>query len=157
MFFKEKTMSGTTLRFIIAAVLIFHGIGHAMGVLSALPLLKKDDESQAGFMKNWSSDSWLLTDALGKGVTRVTCIVLYALALIGFIVTGLSLLDWVLPHDWWRTAAIVSSAISLLALALHWNALMLLFPHKIGAIAINVATLVCLLGANWPAETDIGF
>ena len=42
-------------------------------------------------------------------------------------------------------------------IALYWNALMLFFPHKVGAIGVNVAILACLLGANWPTEAAIGF
>jgi hypothetical protein len=44
-----------------------------------------------------------------------------------------------------------------LHLALFWDALIFLFPHKVGALAINVATLICLLALNWPAEVDLGF
>ncbi len=32
-------MSGTTLRAIIAFVLLFHGVGHAMGIIPALRLV----------------------------------------------------------------------------------------------------------------------
>jgi hypothetical protein len=61
------------------------------------------------------------------------------------------------PHEWWRTLAIVSAVVSLVALALFWNAFIYLFPHKVGAIAVNVAVLVGLLWANWPSEADIGY
>jgi hypothetical protein len=57
----------------------------------------------------------------------------------------------------WRTLAIWSSVISLVAIALFWNAFVALFPNKIGAIAVDVATLVALLWASWPTEADIGF
>jgi hypothetical protein len=53
--------------------------------------------------------------------------------------------------------ATVSALISLVALLLYWNALIFFFPHKVGALAVNIATLVCLLVLNWPAETDLGF
>ena len=66
-------------------------------------------------------------------------------------------MGWGIPHAWWRPLATISAVISLLALALFWNALIFLFPHKVGALAINVATLICLLALNWPAEADLGF
>ncbi|MGD8398217.1 MAG: hypothetical protein PVG11_05120, partial [Anaerolineae bacterium] len=59
--------------------------------------------------------------------------------------------------DWWRTLAVASSVISLVALLLYWDALIFLFPHKVGALAVNVATLVCLLVLSWPSEADLGF
>jgi hypothetical protein len=67
------------------------------------------------------------------------------------------LLGWLVPHDSWRTLAVAAAVISLVAIALYWNALILLFPHKVGAIAVNVATLVGLLAANWPTEAALGY
>jgi hypothetical protein len=149
-------MSGTLLRAIIAFVFAFHGVGHAMGIIPALQLVKVDSSSE-GWLSNWSSHSWLLTNLLGDTVSRILCIVLYGAALIGFLGAALALLGWGIPHDWWRTLAVVSAVISLVALVLYWNALIFLFPHKVGALAINVATLVCLLVLNWPTEADLGF
>lgn len=149
-------MSGTALRVIIAIVFAFHGAGHAMGVVPALGIVKGERSSQ-GWLRNWSSRSWLLTDLLGETVSGILCVVLYSAALIGFLAAALALLGWVLPHDWWRTLALVSSIISLSALLLYWDALIFLFPHKVGALAISVATLVCLLVLNWPTEADLGF
>lgn len=149
-------MSGTTLRILITLVLLFHGVGHAMGIIPALRIVKVN-ESNPGWLKNWSSRSWLLTDLLGDSVSRILCAVLYLAALIGFIGTALALSSWGVPHDGWQTLAIVSAVISLAAILLYWNALILLFPHKVGALAINVATLVCLLLTSWPSEATLGY
>jgi hypothetical protein len=149
-------MSGSVLRAIIALVFAFHGVGHAMGIIPALGIVNVAGSGQ-GWLKNWSSRSWLLTNLLGDTVSRILCVVLYGLALIGFIGATLALLGWVLPHDWWRTLAVASAVISLAALLLFWNALIFLFPHKVGALAVNVATLVCLLALSWPTETNLGF
>lgn len=149
-------MSSTLLRAIIAAVFAFHGIGHAMGVIPALGFVSGEASSQS-WLRNWSSRSWLLTDLLGDSVGRTICVVLYSAALVGFLVAALALLGWIVPHEWWRTLAVVSAVISLVAILLYWNALILLFPHKIGALAVNIAVLICLLALNWPAEADLGF
>jgi hypothetical protein len=141
-------MSGTTLRIIIALVFFVHGVGHAMGIMPALRLVN---------VKGWSSHSWLVTPLLGDGVTRIISVVLFLAALVGFLAAALGLLGWLVPHDSWRTLAIVSAVISLVAIALFWNAFVAFFPNKLGAIAVDVATLVCLLGLNWPSEADIGF
>lgn len=149
-------MSGTVLRAIIALVFAFHGVGHAMGIIPALGIVKGQGPSQ-GWLKNWSSHSWLLTNLLGEPVSRILCAVLYGAALIGFLGAALALLGWGIPHDWWRTLAVISAVTSLVALTLFWNALIFLFPHKVGALAANIATLVCLLGLNWPTEANLGF
>ena len=149
-------MSGTVLRAIIALVFAFHGVGHAMGIIPALGIVKAQGSSQ-GWLENWSSHSWLLTNLLGDAVSRILCVILYGAALIGFLGAALALLGWGIPHDWWRTLASVSAIISLVALLLFWNALIFLFPHKVGALAVNLATLVCLLALNWPTEAALGF
>jgi hypothetical protein len=149
-------MSGTVLRAIVAFVFAFHGVGHAMGIIPALGIVKTDKASQ-GWLKNWSSHSWLLTDLVGWRASAILCAVLYGAALVGFVGALLALLGWGVPHDWWRTVAVVSAAISLAALLLFWNGLILLFPHKVGALAINVVTLGCLLALSWPAEAHLGF
>ena len=149
-------MSPTILSIIIAGVLAFHGVGHAMGIIPALQI--PFFQNQAGaWAKNWSSHSWLLTPLLGDTAGRIISIILFAVPLIGFLGAALGLMGWLVPHEWWRTLAIVSAVISLVALALFWNAFIYLFPHKVGAIAVNVAVLVGLLWANWPSEADIGY
>jgi hypothetical protein len=73
------------------------------------------------------------------------------------ITAALGLLDWLVPHESWRTLAVVSAVISLVAVALFWRALMLFFPHKVGCLSVDLATLVCLLWLNWPTKAAIGF
>ena len=69
----------------------------------------------------------------------------------------LPLMGRLVPHASWRTLAVVSAVVSLVAIALFWNAFVSLIPNKLGAFAVDVATLVCLLGLNWPSEADLGF
>ena len=149
-------MSGTTLRFIIAGVLCFHGIGHLMGVIRALGIIKTEASSPA-WLKGWSSHSWLLTNLLGKGVSRVLCAILFLVALAATFATVLALMGWGIPHDAWRTLAIVSAIISLITIVLYWNALIFFMPHKVGALGVDIAILVSLLALNWPTETAIGW
>ena len=79
------------------------------------------------------------------------------MALIGFAGAGLALFGWLVPPDSWRALAVTASVISLIAIALYWNALILFFPHKVGAIGVSVAVLVSLLWVNWPSQVDIGY
>jgi hypothetical protein len=141
-------MSVTTLAFIIALVMFIHGIGHAMGLIPILGI--------AG-TETWHAQSWLLTDLIGDVASRIVGFVLFAAALIGFVGASLSLMDWLVPHDWWRTLAIISAVISLVAILLFWNAFVMLFPNKVGAIAVNVAVLVGLLLSSWPTEAQLGY
>jgi hypothetical protein len=141
-------MSGVTLRAIIAAVLFIHGIGHFMGVMPALHMVD---------VKGWNSHSWLLTPLIGETASRILSAILFLAALVGFIVATLALLDWLVPHDWWRTLAAISAIVSLVTVVLFWNAFVALMPNKVGALAVDIAVLVCLLVLNWPSEADIGY
>ena len=141
-------MSPITLRFVIAFILFVHGVGHSMALFPAFGW---------STVETWNTRSWLFSGLLGDTITRIIAIVLFSAALIGFVGAALGLLGWLLPHDFWRTLAIASSLISLIAIALFWNAFVAFFPNKAGAIAVDVAVLVGLLWVNWPAEANIGF
>jgi len=141
-------MSPTNLRIIIGLILFAHGIGHSMALFPALNITSTD---------SWHHRSWLLTPLIGDTASRVISIILFGTALIGFIGAALGIMDWLVPHEIWRTLAVFSAVISLAALALFWNSFVAFFPNKIGAIAVNIAVLVCLLWLDWPAEADIGY
>jgi len=86
---KKKKMSGTALRALVAVVLFIHGIGHVMGVMPALKLVN---------VEGWNSRSWLLTPILGETISRILSIILFLLALIGFVASALALLGWLVPY-----------------------------------------------------------
>ena len=141
-------MSPTTLRLIIGLVFLLHGIGHTMAFFPALNISSS---------KKWHYRSWLLTPFIGDTASRVINIILFGAAFIGFIGATLALFDWLVPHNLWRTLAVASAIISLVALSLFWNAFVTLFPNKVGSIAVNFAILICLLWLNWPSEAAIGY
>jgi hypothetical protein len=149
-------MSPIALRNLIAIVLFVNGIAHLMGIIPALGLIKAS-ESKSAALRRWSSRSWLLTDLLGDTVARVICVVLFAAVLICSIGAALGLIGWGVPHISWRTLAIISAVISLISVALYWNAFIMFFPHKVAAIGLDIATVALLLIANWPSEAAIGF
>ena len=141
-------MSGVTLRALVAGLLFIHGIGHVMGHFPALGLAT---------VEGWNSRSWMLTPILGETMSRILSAILFLLALVGFVASSLALLGWLIPHDWWRTLAIVSAVISIVTIVLFWNAFVAFFPNKVGALGVDIAVLVCLLVVNWPTEAMLGY
>lgn len=133
-------MSDSTIRLIAAIALIFHGVGHYMGIMAGLGI-----KLTAGM----SAESPLLTGILGTRGIRIICLILFTLALIGFIASGFSLLGWMVPQSWWLKLAVVSAVISMLGLVFYWNALAFFF-NKFGAVIINSAVFICLLFLRWP-------
>jgi hypothetical protein len=148
------TLSHPALRAVIAALLFFHGIGHLMGVAPALELAKVSESSPA-WLRNWSSHSWLVSGPLGEGGARAVSLVLFLAVVAGMVGASLAILGWGVPYDWWRGLAIASAAVSLAAITLYWNAFIFFFPHKVGALAMSIAVLVCLLWADWPTDADL--
>ncbi|UCF20310.1 MAG: hypothetical protein JSU87_02560 [Gemmatimonadota bacterium] len=129
------------LRVAVAVVLIAHGLGHALGIL---PLFGIKLSGTHAFT------SWLVTEQLGGAATRGLGLTLWLAALIGFVVAGLGLLDWLVPPDSWQPLAIAAALASLVAIALFWGGLPFFFPNKVGAIAVDLAVLVSLLWLRWP-------
>lgn len=130
------------LKIVIGLVLIAHGIGHSMGMLKVFGL--------ASVNPGWDGSSWILSGVAGSTVTNAVGIVLWAVALVGFVAAGLVVFG-VLPEDWWVPLAVVSSVASLAGIVLFPVA----FPviSTIGALAVDVVVLAAVLWAGWsPSE-----
>jgi hypothetical protein len=140
-------MNSTTLRTLIAIVFFIHGIGHLQGVIAALGLQTTE---------RWHARSWLFTNLLGEPGARGLALAIWLITSVAALAAGLSLLGWLVPHSWWRTAAIISAVFSLFGLAFYWHSLAMVF-NKVGAVAVNLAILVGLFLLSWPSEIDIGF
>jgi hypothetical protein len=130
------------LTWIIAIVFFIHGIGHIMCVMPALGL-----DASPG----WNSYSWLLSGLIGQPATNGAAILIWLAAIVGFLLAGLALLGWGVPHAWWRPLAVVSAVVSLIGVVLFWNAFATWF-NKVGAITVDLAVLIGLLVLQWPAE-----
>lgn len=126
----------------IGIVLLIHGVGHILRVLALFDLEPE----------GWDARSWLLTDRIGDVPAKTISVVLWVVAVAGFVLAGLGLLELGVPEVWWKPLAASFAIVSLVTLTLFWNAFPVLFPSKIGAIAVNVAVLVGVLIADWPTE-----
>ena len=126
------------MKFVIAAVLFAHGIGHVMGPLQVFKV--------AVVNPAWAGDSWLLTGAGGQTLGQAIGIVLWMTALVGFVAAAAVVMGW-LPVTWWVPLAVVSSIASLAAIGLFPTA----FPtfSTIGAVVVDLATLLAVLGLHW--------
>lgn len=132
------------LNLIIGIVLIAHGIGHSLGYFPIFGWA-----TAAG----WSGDSWALTGPLGTPVANAIAIVLWTVALVGFVAAGLGILGFAVPGAWIRPLAVVAAIASIAGVVLFWDA----FPSivsKVGAIAIDIAVLWAVFVGHWPS-TDI--
>ena len=129
---------------IVALVLLAHGIGHSMGILQALKVVIINPA--------WDGRSWLISGVAGRTLTQAIGVVLWAVALIGFVVLAGVVVGW-LPEAWWGPLAIVSSIASLAGLALFPTA----FPtfSSVGALVVDLAVLASVLWFDWvPSDLE---
>jgi hypothetical protein len=140
-------MSPKALRTIIAIFLFVHAIGHIQGVIASLGVVKSE---------TWNVRSWLFDGLLSEKGSRILALILFSVCVLGFLATAFSFLGIGLPHDLWRTLAVIFAIPSVLGLIAYWNAFAMFF-NKIGAIGVNAWILVGVLMLNWPSEADLGF
>jgi hypothetical protein len=126
------------LKIVIALVLLGHGIGHSMGLLQMFKVATVNPE--------WRGDSWLLSGAVGTTATQVVGGVLWTVAIVGFAALGLAVLGWI-PAAWFAPLAVGSAAVSMLGLLFFPVA----FPtfSTVGALAVDLAVLVAVIGYHW--------
>ena len=140
-------MSPKTLRTIIAIFLFVHAIGHIQGIVASLGVIKSD---------TWNVRSWLFDGLLGEKGSRTLAMILFIVIVLGFLATAFSFLGIGIPHEAWRTLAIIFAVPSVLSLVAYWNAFAMFF-NKIGAIGVNGWILIGFLLLKWPSEAEIGF
>jgi hypothetical protein len=140
-------MSPIALRTIIAIFLFVHAIGHIQGLIASLGVIKSD---------TWHARSWLFDGLLGSKGSRILVLILMVVCILGFLATAFSFLGIGIPHESWRTMAIIFAIPSTFSLIFYWNAFSQVF-NKVGAIGVNGWILIGLLILKWPSEIDLGF
>ena len=126
------------LRYVIALVLVAHGIGHSIGIMQSLRI--------ATVNPDWNGDSWLITGFAGTSVTQAVGMLVWTAALVGFVLAAAVVVGW-LPATWWPPLAVGSSLFSLAGLLLFPAA----FPmtSTLGALVVDMVVLAAVLWADW--------
>ena len=135
------------LRILIGVLFLLHGVIH--GILAVLPNPDAAKPVAATFFSEWASP-WLLGRLSGRALQTIA-IALAVIAGVGFFAAGLAVLDFILPHDWWRALAIASSVVSLVLCALFWNVYLIVGP------VVAVGIIVALGFVHWPTEAALGY
>ena len=134
-------MSPEVIRWVVALVVLAHGVGHVL----FMPLL-------SGTMKlDASGHSWLLTGLLGHGLTRAVATLAGAALVIAFAAVAGGVL-W--QTAWWRTLAIGAAIASMVLVLVMWDGLPT--GPAAAAFVFDAAVLVALLVLRWPAADLIG-
>ena len=126
------------LKFVVTFAILIHGLGH---ILFLFPLLGLADRDQP-------LRSWLLGS---ETPARLVGSVLWLLAITGFIGAGLGMIG---QRDWWRTVAVLASAVSWIGLLLFWGNSV--NPPAFFAAAFDTVIPITLLVMGWPSVELIG-
>ena len=125
-------------RMLIVLFLLAHGAIHA--AVWATP--------RTGAAPFDPSHSWLLGSlGLGDAAARPLSIALALVGMLGFMGAGIGLYA---QQEWWRALAVSAAAISLVLIALYFNAWLS------GAALLNAGIVLALAWAHWPSAETIG-
>ncbi len=124
-------MDNNLLRWVLAIVLLAHGVGHVMGFVASWTTVPM------GF----TDRPWLLSDAITVHSTVGRVFGLLWLVAMGAFLVGVYGL---IGHQvWWRPLLIAAALISLFVILPWWNTVT---PgSRIGAAVVDVVVLVALL------------
>lgn len=141
------TLSTQSIKFIFAAMLLIHGLGHG-GALGALLWIKHYPGTDTG---GWlAAKSWLLP-SLSPAIATGIAVVLWIFSLVGFVAAGLSFLGIIWPGEIWRQAAMVSATISTLGIVLFFGTWPMF--NTLAALAVNLAVFITQLWLKWPPSS----
>ncbi len=135
---REDVVDAGVARLIVAGIIGAHGIGHVLGWLPAVGVVRF--EGTAG-------DSWLISGIAGDWAGRLVAAVLFLVPTIGFVAAAIGLLT---GQPWWRQVAVGSATISLAGTVL--------FPHAfpagsaVASVMVNLAVLGGVLVLGWGAD-----
>jgi hypothetical protein len=131
------------LRFVISLFIVLHGLVHLWYFTLSQRLVEFKPEM------GWSGRSWIFTNFLGDSTTRSLASVLYVLATIAFVVSGIGIL---VRAEWWRPVLVGSAVFSAAIILLLWDGgLQLLVNKGLVGFTISVMILVALLLLKWPS------
>ncbi len=128
------------LRIVVALVLLGHGIGHSLGLLQSSRVITVNP--------TWQGNSWLLSGIVGPTATQLIGIVLWTVALIGFVALA-GVVMGLVPATWFGPLAIAACVASLLGVVCFPVA----FPtlSTAAALVVDVAVLTAVW-LRWDPE-----
>lgn len=122
------------VRYLIAAVIAAHGFVYLNAARGVLPIFD-----------GWKGSSWLLGSAVTGEALRRLCLLLWALAGIGIIATGMAFAFAFSAQPVWRPLAIGASAVGILGFFAFWDGQGPRLLHQ-GVIGAGISLLM-LVGA----------
>ena len=129
-------------KWLLAGLLLAHGWVHVMFVF---PAPTEATATAGGLAYPFDmSRSWLITNVgLDAGMIRAAGIVVMTVTVVGFALTALSTVGWLVASEWWAALLVGAAISSSLLLALFFSPALLL------GFGINAALWTLMLTSLW--------
>lgn len=139
-------MPDGVVRLIIGVVLLLHGIAHG-GAMGALWWVSARPGTDTG---GWTAARLWAAPALGTTATTAVAVGFWTVSMLAFVIAGLGFIGVVVPPEWWRPAAVLGAAVSLVGIALFAGT----WPpfNTLAAVAVNIGVLVAVFLLRWGSE-----
>jgi hypothetical protein len=143
-------MTPDNARFVIAAVLIVHGLGHFGAIVALLWVRLTPDTATGGWL---AAKSWVFPALQAPAATNIA-IAFWAFAMLGFLIAALSFLGIAVPAQLWRPLTVGSSLVSLAGMLIFYGT----WPafNTFASLAVNLGVLVTQLVTRWPPQELLG-
>lgn len=149
-------MSPQTIKILITAILLLHGIAHGRAFLMLIPQAAGNERTTPLPVRSW------LIPSLGARTAGMLAIPFWLLPTIGFVLAALSFWGTFEFGSAWRQLAIASAIVSTGGMALFSG----IWPgapdrrlsnlDTIIALVVNLAVFVVLLWLQWPPVAMFG-
>ena len=143
-------MSPQTIKIIITAVLLLHGVAHGRAFFALAAT------AAGGGSKAWiPMRSWLFPKANKKTAAAIAA-VFWLLATLGFVIASLGFWGVLFPGAYWRQLALLAAVVSTLGTVIYsgiWPGApdtRLSTLDTVISLVVNVAVLMALLVLQWP-------
>ncbi|MGD1993386.1 MAG: hypothetical protein PVI59_09345 [Anaerolineae bacterium] len=125
------------LRILSAVFVVLHGLVHMWYVALSQGWVEFEPEM------GWTGESWLLSRFLGESATRSLASIVFIVATLAFVVSGVGTL---FNAGWWRSALLASAIFSTAMVVLYWDGSFEMIVQKgLIALLINAGILVAVL------------
>ena len=149
-------MSPQTIKILITAVLLLHGIAHGRAFVTLVMVAAGRSSNEWVPMRSWLLPS--LSERAAAGIAGI----FWLLSTIGFVAAALSFWGAILPDAPWRQLAIASAIISTVGTALFsgiWpgapNQRLSSLDTAI-SLAVNLGVIIALVWMQWPPVEMFG-
>ena len=133
-------------RLVIGGILFLHGIAHG-GAIGALWWISARPGTDTG---GWEAARMWATPGLSANVATAVAVAFWTSAIVAFVVAAFGFWGVIVPAEWWRPAAVIGAAISLVGIVLFAGTWPIF--NTLAAVAVNVGVLIAVFVLGWSAR-----